>query len=156
MERKIVGFRQDDVGDWVADLDCHHGQHVRHRPPLWPRLWVESPTGRAEHIGTAIDCPLCDRAELPDGLVTVRTAGPFDESTLPAGLRRDHRVALGTWGVLRVTDGSAEFTMQAEPPIERQLVAGDTQAIPPGVLHSVVINSGTIEVDFRVPSTTTR
>jgi hypothetical protein len=105
LERTIVRFRQDDVGDWVAELECHHRQHVRHRPPLWPRPWVETEAGRAEHIGTEIGCRLCDRAELPDGLVVVRTAGPFDESTLPIGLRRDHRVADRTWGLLRVIHG---------------------------------------------------
>ncbi len=36
VERRITGFAQDDVGDWVALLDCHHRQHVRHHPPLWP------------------------------------------------------------------------------------------------------------------------
>ena len=155
MERAIVGFRQDESGDWVADLDCHHGQHVRHRPPLWPRPWIESAAGRAEHVGTVLDCPPCDRAELPDGLVVVRTAGPFDESTLPDALRRNHRVAKGTWGRLRVLDGCAHFTMQTEPLSERDLYAGDLQPIPPGVLHAVSIVSGSIAVDFLVAPPTT-
>ena len=155
MQREIVGFRQDEAGDWIAELDCLHGQHVRHRPPLWPRPWVEIPTGRAEHTGTSLDCPLCDRAELPDGLVIVRTAGPFDESTLPAGLRRNHRVANGTWGLLRVITGEAHFTMQTEPLSERDLYAGDLQPIPPGVLHAVSIGSGSIAVDFLVAPPTT-
>jgi len=148
VERRIVGFRQDDVGDWVADLDCLHGQHVRHRPPFQPRPWVETATGRAEHVGTPLNCPLCDRAELPDGLVVVRTAGPFDDSTLPAGLRRNHRVAASTWGLLRVLEGRVRFSMQTEPPTDRELDAGDDQPIPPGVDHAVSIITGSIEVDF--------
>jgi tellurite resistance-related uncharacterized protein len=152
VRREIVGFRPDDVGDWVAELDCLHGQHVRHRPPLWPHPWVETAAGRSEHIGTVLDCPLCDRAELPDGLVIARTAGPFGASTLPAGLRRDHRVASRTWGRLRVIEGNASFTMQTDPAIERKLEAGDEQAIPPGVLHAVDLASGTVAVDFFVRS----
>jgi tellurite resistance-related uncharacterized protein len=152
MQREITGFRQDELGDWVAELECHHAQHVRHRPPFTPRPWVETATGRAGHIGHRLDCPLCDRAELPQGLVVARTAGPFDETTLPAGLRRDHRVADGTWALLRVVTGSAHFTMKSEPPIAIDLRAGDGQPIPPGIFHAVVLIAGSIEVDFLVPA----
>jgi hypothetical protein len=65
--RTIVGFHADEVGDWVAELSCGHAQHVRHRPPFWPRVWVTTPEGRAEHLGSTLDCPLCDRGEPPDG-----------------------------------------------------------------------------------------
>jgi tellurite methyltransferase len=151
MQREIVRFRQDDVGDWVAELGCHHRQHVRHRPPLLPRPWVETATGRTQRIGTTLDCPLCDRAELPAGLAVVRTVGPFNESTLPAGLRRNHRIASGTWGMLRVLEGSAHFTMQTETPTQRDLCAGDRQPIPPDVLHAVALANGSVEVDFLLP-----
>jgi tellurite resistance-related uncharacterized protein len=151
VQREIVGFRQDDVGDWVAELGCHHRQHVRHRPPLFPLPWTVTAEGRAGRLGTTLDCPLCDRAELPSDLVVVRTAGPYDESTLPAGLKRDHRVAAGTWAMLRVLDGAARFTMQAENPIDRHLHRGDEQPIPPEVLHAVALTAGTVEVDFLVP-----
>ena len=134
MQRKISGFQQDELGDWVAELECHHRQHVRHRPPFQLRAWVETAEGRHEHVETTLDCPLCDRAELPEGLIIARTAGPFDESSLPAGLRRDHRVADGTWGRLRVVSGSTHFTMQTETPFTVELHTGDSQPIPPGVV----------------------
>lgn len=95
--------------------------------------------GRAGRLGSALDCPLCDRAEMPDGLVVVRVAGPFDEATVPAGLRRPHRVAARTWGRLVVLEGTVGFALGTEPPTERQLVAGDDQAIPPAVDHHVLI-----------------
>jgi len=41
--RKIVGFHQDENGDWVAELECGHGQHVRHKPPWTSRPWVTTP-----------------------------------------------------------------------------------------------------------------
>jgi tellurite resistance-related uncharacterized protein len=152
--RTIVGFRADDEGEWVAELSCLHNQHIRHQPPVRERPWVTTPDGRASRIGTEIECPLCDRAELPEGLHTVRTAGPFDANTLPAGLRTVHRVAERTWGVLRVLDGSVRFSMATTPPIEVRLDAGATQAIPPGVAHQVTPSTGCrVAVDFLVAPT---
>jgi len=66
MDRVIVGLRQDAEGDWVAELECGHAQHVRHRPPFEQRPWVLAEETRAERIGTLRDCPLCDRSLLPD------------------------------------------------------------------------------------------
>ena len=45
MIRTIDGFHLDDAGDWVAELSCLHGQHVRHRPPFRDRAWVETEDG---------------------------------------------------------------------------------------------------------------
>ena len=158
MLREIVGFRQDDHGDWIAGLVCLHSQHVRHRPPFQPRPWVETPVGRAERVGTELDCPLCDRAELPDGLRRVRTAGPFTSATLPPGLRRAHRVAPRTWGLLRVLDGEVTITLETVPAIIARLHAGDEQAIPPDVLHAVYLGQPDercqLEVDFLTGSPT--
>jgi hypothetical protein len=67
MRRRITGFHQDDQGDWVAELDCLHGQHVRHRPPFQNRPWVVDEASRAERLGTTLDCVVCDRAEPPGG-----------------------------------------------------------------------------------------
>ena len=96
--------------------------------------------GRAARVGAALDCPLCDRAEFPEGLVSARVAGPFDDVTLPPALRRAHRVAERTWGCLRVLGGSVRFTMEVEPPLAIELQAGERQAIPPGVAHAVVVD----------------
>lgn len=61
MVRVIVGFHRDEVGDWVAELDCGHGRHVRHRPPWEVRPWVMLPEGRKSRLGLRIECPKCDR-----------------------------------------------------------------------------------------------
>lgn len=63
MQRKIISFRQDEVGDWVAVLECGHGQHVRHDPPLSNRPWVLSAEGRQRFIGFELNCKLCDDEE---------------------------------------------------------------------------------------------
>ncbi|MGE0159333.1 MAG: DUF3565 domain-containing protein [Gemmatimonadales bacterium] len=60
MERKIIGFRRDDLGDWIADLDCGHSQHVRHRPPWQIREWVLSEGGRESRLGAVLQCRSCD------------------------------------------------------------------------------------------------
>ena len=33
----------------------------------------------------------------------------FDEFTLPAGLRREHRTKVGVWGIIRVLSGRVRF-----------------------------------------------
>jgi hypothetical protein len=62
VQRAIVGFHQDEKSDWVAELACGHGQHVRHRPPWTVRPWVLTPEGRRTRIGQTLDCKLCDQA----------------------------------------------------------------------------------------------
>lgn len=59
MARRIVGFEQDSEGHWVAQLECGHGQHVRHNPPWINRPWVVTPEGRAQAIGRTLDCAKC-------------------------------------------------------------------------------------------------
>lgn len=63
MEQAIVGYHRDEDGDWVAELACGHGQHVRHRPPFTLRPWVLEPESRDARLGTQLDCLRCDRGE---------------------------------------------------------------------------------------------
>ena len=58
-ERRIVEFRQDQEGEWIAELECGHSQHVRHTPPWQERPWVLTPEGRAGRLGTPMPCRLC-------------------------------------------------------------------------------------------------
>ncbi len=62
MHQPIVGFHLDEQGDWVADLQCGHGQHVRHQPPMTNRLWVLIEEGRRQHLGETLNCKKCDEA----------------------------------------------------------------------------------------------
>ena len=59
MKQPIVGFHQDERGDWVAELACGHGQHVRHQPPMTNRPWVMTPEGRESHLGQYLRCKKC-------------------------------------------------------------------------------------------------
>ena len=137
MRRRIEFFTQDDLGDWVAHLDCLHRQHVRHAPPFREAPWVLDELERAAHVGSPIDCPLCDRAELPADLDTARVTGTWNEETVPAALQRDHRIAARTWGLVHVTAGSVRFRAATTPPIDRIVTVGAPQAIPPEVAHAV-------------------
>ncbi|RMH32771.1 MAG: DUF3565 domain-containing protein [Nitrospirae bacterium] len=60
MNQPIIGFHQDEHGDWIADLACGHIQHVRHHPPWIVRPWVTTPEGRHERLGTLLPCRLCN------------------------------------------------------------------------------------------------
>jgi hypothetical protein len=60
--RRITGFHEDGDRQWVAELECGHGQHVRHDPPWQNRPWTQSAEGRAAFIGTTLGCVTCAEA----------------------------------------------------------------------------------------------
>jgi uncharacterized protein YdhG (YjbR/CyaY superfamily) len=55
----IVGYHLDEEGDWVADLECGHTQHVRHNPPWTNRPWVVTEEGRNSYLGYTLGCKDC-------------------------------------------------------------------------------------------------
>jgi hypothetical protein len=61
--RRIVAFHQDELGHWVADLECGHGQHMRHDPPWTSRPWVLQDDTRNAVLGTTLVCRRCERGE---------------------------------------------------------------------------------------------
>lgn len=65
-----------------------------------------------------------------------RTTPVFDETTLPEGLRREHRTRAGVWGVIRVLDGRLSLTFH-----DKDVTVEVTSAAPALVLpnqpHSV-------------------
>lgn len=61
MKQKIIGFHQDEIQHWVADLACGHTQHVRHDPPWQERQWVITGQGRQQKMGYELDCVDCER-----------------------------------------------------------------------------------------------
>lgn len=63
MQRRVIGFYQDEQSHWVARLDCGHSQHVRHDPPWMLREWVTSEAGRAPRIGSWMECKRCDEED---------------------------------------------------------------------------------------------
>ncbi len=138
MQRPIDGFHVDEVGDWVAELRCGHGQHVRHKPPFWTRPWVLTDDGRASMVGAELPCVLCDRFEMPAGFVAYQRTREFDQATIPAALRADHSTKPGVWGVIHVLAGRLRYLV--EPPLagERMLEVDVPGIVVPEVLHRVM------------------
>jgi tellurite resistance-related uncharacterized protein len=137
MERGIDGFHQDEHGDWVAELECGHNQHVRHKPPWQSRPWVVTEGGRRERLGQRLPCVYCDRRELPEGARRRRVTPTFDESDIPAGLRSQHTTKRGVWAVVHVLEGT--LAVRLYPPLEarHELTAGQTAVLPPELPHEV-------------------
>ena len=145
MERAITAYHQDEVPEWVAELECGHDQHVRHRPPFQLRAWITEEAGRTAKLGVPLNCPLCDRAEMPEGLRFVRSSPGWTDQTVPQGLLRSHRLGHGTWGRIMVQTGTLRFIMFSDPRIEVVLQPGSSQAIPPTVGHEVqLLGSGAL------------
>lgn len=67
MERRIVGFEQDEEGVWRAILACGHRQHVRHNPPLVSRPWVLTAEGRRRFLGFSLVCKRCEEEAAAEG-----------------------------------------------------------------------------------------
>src|SRR6185312_4094139 len=60
MNRKITGFYTDSENHWVAELECGHGQHMRHDPPWIERPWVMTEEGRNSRLGHELNCLRCE------------------------------------------------------------------------------------------------
>lgn len=65
-----------------------------------------------------------------------RTTPVFDETTLPAGLRREHRTKAGVWGLVRVLDGRLRLAYGDGTP-ERVLTPGQPGLLRPEQPHEV-------------------
>lgn len=136
MRRAITGYLQDDDADWIALLCCGHRQHVRHKPPFFLRPWTQSEEGRRSMLGHALDCVLCERRELPQGLVRCERTPELGETDVPAALRENG--ASATWTVIHVVAGRLRCHLEglAEQPLV--LEARTPGVVPPDVRHHLV------------------
>jgi tellurite resistance-related uncharacterized protein len=79
-------------------------------------------------------------AGLPPGLVAYRRTPVFDEDTIPAGLRREHRTKPGVWAVVSVLEGKLRFRAlppPSDPPSERLVAAGGQILVAPEQPHEI-------------------
>jgi hypothetical protein len=60
MERRIVGYGEDEHGEPLAWLECGHPQHIRHQPPFINRPWAVTPEGREQMRGQSLNCVRCE------------------------------------------------------------------------------------------------
>jgi tellurite resistance-related uncharacterized protein len=138
MQRAMRGFHQDGEGQWVAELECGHTQHVRHQPPFTLRPWVTTPEGRAGRLGQSLECAACDRREMPAGYAPYKRTATFTQATVPKGLLHDHQTKAGVWALLHVTRGALEFLeREGSGEAGQRVSAGQRATIRPGVEHRV-------------------
>lgn len=80
--------------------------------------------------------------------VPYRSTPIFDESTLPAALRREHRTKPGVWGVVRVLDGQVKLSFV--DPVEDRIVTPATPGLllPDQPHFATPIGPMRMQVDF--------
>jgi len=138
MKRPIIRFGHDDIGDWVATLNCGHLQHVRHSPPFINRPWVITESGRKNKIGETLNCVRCDKFELPGNFVPYKKTPVFTEESLPSGLKNDHSTKTGVWGKIILIEGTLQYRVNS---LKTDIVLSPNKlgVILPEILHSVAL-----------------
>ncbi len=153
VERKIVGYHLDEEGEWVAELECLHGYHVRHIPPLVSRPWVLTPEGRAGKLGAELNCLRCDQLEWPEGLVSDRKSREFSEKDVLPGLLKAHATPSGVWAKIHVMKGRLLYRVEIGSGKEFLLAPKRPGVIAPEMLHCVrIVEPVTFFLEFFRPS----
>ena len=84
---------------------------------------------------------------LPADVAPYKRTPVFSESSVPAGLRREHKTQKGVWGRISILSGSLTYRI-LEPEREEHLLTVDHPGIiEPGILHEVEPQG---EVEFFV------
>lgn len=137
MQREIIDYYLDEEGDWVALLNCQHGQHVRHQPPFVNRPWVITQAGRDAMLGTKLNCVRCDRLELPDHLVLLQRTAECRPGDIPEELLGGLATKPGIWTRILVQEGC--LVCRVREPFARPLIGTPLEEvlIPPEVLYSI-------------------
>lgn len=82
-------------------------------------------------------------------MAAYRSTPIFDEVTLPAALRADHRTKAGTWGVINVLEGQLRLTF-VDPPESQMLSPGRPGLVNPGQTHFVTpVGTTRLRIDFH-------
>ncbi len=137
MKRAIVGYHQDELGDWVADLDCGHGQHVRHNPPLISRPWVLTEVGRQTRLGEKLNCVRCEELEWPENVVAYKQTAEFDELSVPQALLKEHNTKKGVWAKIHILEGRLYYQIDGLDSREMILTPASPGIVVPEVWHHV-------------------
>ena len=138
MKRPIIRFGHDDIGDWVATLNCGHLQHVRHSPPFINRPWVITEFGRKSKIGETLNCVRCDKFEFPENFMPYKKTPVFTEESLPSGLKNDHSTKTGVWGKIILIEGTLQYRVNSLK-TDTVLFPNEPGIILPEILHSVAL-----------------
>ena len=74
---------------------------------------------------------------LPSDVVVYKRTPEFSETTVPAGLLREHATKAGVWGRIQVVSGSLRYRILEPEPEECVLVPGTPGIVEPEVPHEV-------------------
>lgn len=75
-------------------------------------------------------------ATWPAGLTAYKQTPIFDQDSLPAGLRREHRTKAGVWALIHVLEGSLRYRV-LDPMGEQILTVGTAGIVLPEQPHEV-------------------
>jgi tellurite resistance-related uncharacterized protein len=80
-------------------------------------------------------------AALPASAAPYRKIGPFDATTLPSGLRAEHRLKEDVWGKLELLEGSVDFVWDDGRTANRhRLATGNIQWVTPTTPHHLEVS----------------
>jgi tellurite resistance-related uncharacterized protein len=88
-------------------------------------------------LGTKLDCLRCDNLEFPEGLQEYKRTPLFTETTIPAGLLRDHSTKAGVWGLIRVEQGTLLYTVHYPEQRTYELSSASPGVVVPEMKHHV-------------------
>lgn len=74
---------------------------------------------------------------LPPNVAPYKRTPEFDETTLPAGLRRAHTTKAGVWGRICVLEGQLIYRINEPEPEEHLLEPGKDGVVEPKIPHEV-------------------
>ena len=79
-----------------------------------------------------------------------RSTPEFDETTLPAALRREHRTKAGVWGVIRVLEGEVRLVLDDGSDAEGTILRPDRPGLiqPRQPHHVEPLGRMRMQVDF--------
>ena len=94
---------------------------------------INKTNGLAGHRAPAMTAAA---TRLPPGLVAYRRTATFDQDTIPAGLRREHRTRPGVWAKITILDGRLRFRA-LDTSEETVLCPGTPAVVAPEQPHEV-------------------
>lgn len=76
---------------------------------------------------------------LPDSVRPYKNTPTFNESTVPAGLLKDHNTATGVWGVIKVLSGSIFYQVTEGLSFQVMLDSDTDGIIEPQIKHHLEV-----------------
>ena len=152
IHRAMTGFRamMRAIG-WPSSTACTASTSVT--SPRSGRRHGSRTTRRAsERVGQPLDCPLCDRAELPEGLRPTRTTATWDAVTVPPRSAAPIAWPQGRGASSRSRPARSASEADTDAPIDVVVTPADGQPIPPELDHHIEPSEDArFHVTFLVP-----